>query len=103
MFDTRLSSSITSLCPLFLQSILCSRAKSVSSMSTQLSDFLDALVSLENVSDFSETTKDYQHESLENRHDCGFNMYINIILILHINVHFLLAKVLVSQVFSTVS
>lgn len=72
MSDTRLSSSVISSCPLFLQSILYSGPKSVSSMSTQLSDFLDALVSLENVSHFSKTTKNYKLESLQNRHDCGF-------------------------------
>lgn len=72
MSVTRLSSSIISSCPLFLQSILCSGPKSVSSMSTQLNELLDALGSLENVSDFSETTKNYKHESLQNSHDCGF-------------------------------
>lgn len=72
MSDTRLSSSIISSCPLFLQSILCSGPKSVSSMSTQLNELLDALMSLENVSNFSETTKNFKHESLQNSHDCGF-------------------------------
>lgn len=72
MSGTRLSSSIISSCPLFLQGILCSGPKFVSSMSTQLGEFLDALVSFENVSDFSETTKNYKHERLQNSHDCGF-------------------------------
>ena len=60
-------------------------------MSAQPSDFLGALVSLENVSDFSETTKDHKHETV-----CKIGMIMAVYV--HIKVHFLPRKVLVTQV-----
>lgn len=60
-------------------------------MSTQLNDFLGALVSLENVSDFSETTKGHKRETV-----CKIAMLMAVYV--HTKVHFLPGKVLVTQV-----
>lgn len=90
--DTTLSSLLfLRVLSLFLQSIVCSGPKSVSSMSTQLSEFLGAFVSLENVSHFSETTKDHKYETV-----CKIVMIMAVCA--HIKVHFLPGKVLVTQV-----
>lgn len=93
MSDTRLSSSIISLGPLFLQSILSSGPKSVSSMSTQLRDFWMHLCPWR-----------MRVISVKQQRTTGMKVYkigMIVALYVHTNVCFLPAKVLVTQVFST--